>query len=108
VKRGRSSNCHPARMLYEPKRWKQSVIDKYLGCWRLGSTIVDDYGGGGTAVAVCALLDSMVALVRRLADVVGLRWSRRRRVATTRRLGLDIIDAIDHPALMSVACYGDD
>jgi hypothetical protein len=82
-------------------------MGRHVGCWRLESTIVDDYGGGGTAVAVCALLDSMVALVRRLADVVGLGWSRRWCVTTTRRLGLDIIDAIDHPVLMSVACYGD-
>jgi hypothetical protein len=68
-------------------------------------TIVDDYSAVGSAAAVCALLDSMVALVRRLADVVGLGWSGRRRVTTTLRLGLDIINAIDHPALMCVAWY---
>jgi hypothetical protein len=68
-------------------------------------TIVDDYSAVGSAAAVCALLDSMVALVRRLADVVGLSWSGKRRVTTTLRLGLDIIDAIDHPALMCVAWY---
>jgi predicted lysophospholipase L1 biosynthesis ABC-type transport system permease subunit len=73
-------------MLYEPMRWKASVTGRGAGCKRLEDTIVDDYGAVGGAAAVCALLDSMVALVRRLADVVSLGWSGRRRIATALRL----------------------
>lgn len=90
-------------MLYEPKQWQALAVERLTGSVRAQHTIVDNYGAVRSGVAVCALLDSMVALVRRLADVVGLGWSLRRRVATARRLRFDIINAIDHRALMSVA-----
>lgn len=66
-------------------------------------TIIDDYGAVRSAVAVCALLDGMVALVRRVADVVWPSWSRRRCIATTLRFGLDVVDSVHHAALLFIA-----
>jgi hypothetical protein len=69
-------------------------------------TIVDYYGAVGSAAAVCTLFDSMVALVRRVADVVRLWWSCGRRIATALYVCVDVVDAVHHAALMPTCVAG--